>query len=1161
MIGWIFVILLCGLFGYNLYRTGHVQRLIAIRQRRPSARPTGAIAPTLRARDLRTQRSWAVRIRDEVQSRGNMGVVIFFLIILIAFFLSLNLLGFWGSQPTETVRARVILSPFTSSAGQPAQEGFAAATTMAQAWQARANDLQFAVLKTPIADAQSAWNLADRPKYDLVIWGTIVAGGDANSASIEPQLLWTPRQPLPHDRSLGLRERLSLPLVYRLADQPFNAQAVLGEILVVIDLYQMGEYDQAIQAINSLLDRYAVDGPLRPDLLLGIRGSIAALQEQWSLAEGDFRRALETADKPEYWNNLGVVLLEQGRFSEATQAFNTAQERLKGTNSDLTALHLNRGLLALRGVDPAVAVGELALAVKLNPNGISNKLALVEAQLQANQLAQAIETINNLNGYANADPLVQLMTARVQVAQLVNNGDQPLWELEIVPPLPRETLTIVRQRLDSAVVTLETISIEQRQIAARDDAAGLPESGRVHEAHSRQAFELLNQVRYWQAVAMTEEGISASLEQKGRLRSMWDGMFGDDSPLELAQNVIDPLAKAQDQNYPILIQAGRVHRILGAPKTAMDYYTKASELNANRPEGWYGLAITRFNTEGPSPERNQAVRDYLQKTIAAAPNFTPGYILAARLEVSDKQWAAALPYLQWIVANRPDNLGARITLGTAQRELGALADAEVTLLPLANANNSQALVELGKVYAQAGQDQSAEDIFLRALNVDSSNASAAYEIGRLRQNRGDYAGAEKAYQVATEINTSYVEAHLALGQLYARYLDQPDNAVAAYQRAIDAGGEDPRNFEDMGREFLEIGRYSEAADALEQSVRLNPNVPESRHYLAQAYLEQGRFEAAREQERAAIARDADGVYIEAQLGIAESFRRERRFDEAITAYNEILDNDSTIIPAYIGLGRTAADRGEWQVAIGYYNQALAREPNSTNAHFWLGQALVEQGFYERALDEFNLVLATDPNNAEALFGAGRAYCNMAINSYAYDPAQAAEYDAEARRLLDRALNYRPNDARALFERGKLNERQNQMAAAISDYGRAAQLDAQNSEALYLQGKLYLSQNNLQAAEEALDQSVRRNQNDPTALYWLGRTYRAQNRTNDAIKSFERALSLNGNFHEARYYQGLTAEEANQIDLAREAYHLISQQASPDDRWRLQAEERLRDLGQ
>ncbi len=134
----------------------------------------------------------------------------------------------------------------------------------------------------------------------------------------------------------------------------------MGQILNTLDLFESREYDAALQSANVLLDSYgdgyAVDGPLRPDLLLALRGAIASMQEQWSAAEQDYRGAIEATSpgRAEYWNNLAVTLAAQGRTDEAAQALNSAQAQIDqgGGGGKPRA---RPGAAAERGGDPGIA--------------------------------------------------------------------------------------------------------------------------------------------------------------------------------------------------------------------------------------------------------------------------------------------------------------------------------------------------------------------------------------------------------------------------------------------------------------------------------------------------------------------------------------------------------------------------------------------------------------------------------------------------------------------------------------------------------------------------------------------------------------------------------------------------------------------------------------
>ena len=98
-----------------------------------------------------------------------------------------------------------------------------------------------------------------------------------------------------------------------------NEQAV-DATLVGHRLMHAGEYELAIDAF----ERAAVTHGLTSDILLGI-GSASLGLGRLQTAERLLRQALDQDEfSPEIWNNLGVVLMELGETSEASQSFQRA---------------------------------------------------------------------------------------------------------------------------------------------------------------------------------------------------------------------------------------------------------------------------------------------------------------------------------------------------------------------------------------------------------------------------------------------------------------------------------------------------------------------------------------------------------------------------------------------------------------------------------------------------------------------------------------------------------------------------------------------------------------------------------------------------------------------------------------------------------------------
>ncbi len=231
MIWWISaVVVFCILLGLNLWLTGQFQRRAlqlrslynrGRRRRRPTP-PPNAIAPSVRGRNLRTpRRSWPVVISDEVRSRGGLGGIFLFAIVVVALFLFIFLKDGFSAAP-ESTNLVVAIAPFTAPDGSPAPEGKSVMQGLVAEWSTGdshrlTRPLSLIPLDQTIPDAQAAFETATRLKADVVIWGSVEPGGSASDATHRPRLLWWPRRALPTDRSLSVRERLAMPVVYDLA--------------------------------------------------------------------------------------------------------------------------------------------------------------------------------------------------------------------------------------------------------------------------------------------------------------------------------------------------------------------------------------------------------------------------------------------------------------------------------------------------------------------------------------------------------------------------------------------------------------------------------------------------------------------------------------------------------------------------------------------------------------------------------------------------------------------------------------------------------------------------------------------------------------------------------------------------------------------------------
>ena len=159
---------------------------------------------------------------------------------------------------------------------------------------------------------------------------------------------------------------------------------------------------------------------------------------------------------------------------------------------------------------------------------------------------------------------------------------------------------------------------------------------------------------------------------------------------------------------------------------------------------------------------------------------------------------------------------------------------------------SNAWSVLAAVSAQLGEFDRALQESEMALEVDTANTDAYYNLAYAAEELGDYARAQDALEAALRHDPSFTAAYSALGNLLIK-LDRPQDAVSVLLRAVEATPDSEHLFlihKNLGKAYIAMGRFEDAAGQLTTSTRLQPDWPETAALLAEAYQAVGRTEQA-----------------------------------------------------------------------------------------------------------------------------------------------------------------------------------------------------------------------------------------------------------------------------------------------------------------------------
>lgn len=135
----------------------------------------------------------------------------------------------------------------------------------------------------------------------------------------------------------------------------------------------------------------------------------------------------------------------------------------------------------------------------------------------------------------------------------------------------------------------------------------------------------------------------------------------------------------------------------------------------------------------------------------------------------------------------PPEAVQRFDAAVVHMNAGDLAAAEQAFRALASEYPAYSgpLLNLGILAAKAGKLEDAEKTLKQATERNARNAAAFNELGIVYRKLGRFDEAKNAYRQAVQIDPNYANAYLNLGVLCDLYLQQPEQALEAYERYLE----------------------------------------------------------------------------------------------------------------------------------------------------------------------------------------------------------------------------------------------------------------------------------------------------------------------------------------------------------------------------------------
>ena len=552
-------------------------------------------------------------------------------------------------------------------------------------------------------------------------------------------------------RSLELLE--SVPETVRSADhRNFHAAMLVAG----------GSLDQA-EAVLAARESDSLTSSQRAERL-SVRASLRFAYGDPLSAEALIGEALQTDPaSPDIWSMAGRLAQQAGALQLAEQRLERAVgiffERSQQVAAATDLLQLVRVQLAQGSVDEAIGSAQ-RLSEALPDSPVTN-IASGMVAMQQREYERAIDSLRRAEAVVGNDPEVRALLGSAHLAAgNLAQAEQHLAASVAVTPHPEAVRllaeTRIRQgRVAAAIQALELVDDEQ--ISRDPRLAAMLGAAHIDNGNPSVAISVLSEAL---ALAPTDPALSLTLaraylangraEEAGRVIGSAAALGSD---LEFASKLAIALSQLQAQG----------------PAAALQYTNTLISEDANA--GAHVIAaLVNSVTAGPA-----AARESVDQALRLDPDFVPGRLLAAALEIEGGRTTEAQQHFEHVLSIQPGHNGAAVGLTQLLASAGDFEGARAVLRAAVSENPSiESLSAQGELERRLGNADGALEIS-QEIKDRYPQRSAGHELeGRILAAQQRNEAAWHAYQTAYEIEPR---------------LDTLEAAVAASHQAGNSGWE------------------------------------------------------------------------------------------------------------------------------------------------------------------------------------------------------------------------------------------------------------------------------------------------------------------------------------------------------------------------------------
>lgn len=325
------------------------------------------------------------------------------------------------------------------------------------------------------------------------------------------------------------------------------------------------------------------------------------------------------------------------------------------------------------------------------------------------------------------------------------------------------------------------------------------------------------------------------------------------------------------------------------------------------------------------------------------------------------------------------------------------------------------LFEAGQNAHQKGELEKAVELYGQALDLDSSlwqagfqRAAAYFSLNRLADAKASMLGvikqlsefgdapearqvscraqillgdialaennpveAEKSFRRALELNPQAPRAHAGLAEILlgaGKYAE----AISEAKAAIEAGDDRAGVYAMLGEAQTLGGKYEEALASFNEALKREPKNAIAIRRRADVHLARKDLKAAIEDLRVSIEIDPN---ISSRLRLAHALTAAKQYDEAVSLYRRILQDEPSNNEARTALAAVMIESGKGAEAVAQLESLIKTEPNRADLRGQLAELYLPSQ-PEKALEQYMAAAKLEPSQPQHQIGVAAALVKL-----------------------------------------------------------------------------------------------------------------------------------------------------------------------------------------